>query len=141
MGHCSLSKKDRTAVHLHRKSVNADRDMTDTSPAPYQQWQGGKLRVIEYASRTFSPQERRWCVTHNGSVCFHFKQFRCYLLGRHFEVRVDNMAEMPKMKNPTGQAARYLDFVSNFSFDIKQRDGSRHINGNKRGQPEPAMPL
>jgi len=50
------------------------------------------------------------------------------------------MAEMPKMKNPTGQAARYLDFVSNFSFDIKQRDGSRHINGIERGQPEPAMP-
>jgi len=52
---------------------------------------------------------------------FGLKQFRCYLLGRHFEVRVDNMAltYYQKMKDPTGQAARYLDFVWNFSFDIK----------------------
>ena len=59
-----------------------------------QQWQGGKLRVIEYASRTFSLQERRWCVTRREMAAFVFglKQVRCYLLGRHFEVRVDNMA-------------------------------------------------
>jgi len=28
-----------------------------------QQWQDGKLRVIEYASRVFSPAERRYCAT------------------------------------------------------------------------------
>jgi len=42
-----------------------------------------------------------------------------------------------KMKDPTGQAARYLDFVSNFSFDIKHRDGSRHINADSLSRLRP----
>jgi len=60
-------------------------------------------------------------------------------IGRHFEVRVDNMAltYYQKMKDPTGQAARYLDFVSNFSFDIKHSDGSRHINADSLSRLRP----
>ena len=56
--------------------------------------QGGELNVIEYASRVFSAAERNYCASRRelSSVIFGLKQFRQYLLGRHFLVRVDNMA-------------------------------------------------
>ena len=69
---------------------------------------------------------------------FGLKQFRCYLLGRHFEVRVDNIfCLLPENENTTGQAAQYLDFVWNFSFVIKHRDGSRHINADSLSRLRP----
>ena len=70
---------------------------------------------------------------------FGLKQFRCYLLGRHFKARVDNRALTfyKQMKDPTGQAARYLDFMSNFSFDIQHRDGSKHTNADSLSRLRP----
>ena len=64
------------------------------------------------------------------ALIFGLKQFRPYLLGRHFQVRVDNMAirYYKNMKDTSGQCARYLDFLSNFDFDIVYREGGRHVN-------------
>ena len=53
-----------------------------------QQWQDGKLRVIEYASRTFNAAERAYCVTRRemAALIFGLKQFKHYLLGRPVQV-------------------------------------------------------
>lgn len=97
-----------------------------------QQWQDGQLKVIEYASRTFNAAERKYCVTRRelAALIFGLKQFRSYLLGRKFQVRVDNSAIRfyKNMKDTSGQCARHLDYLSNFDFDIAHRDGAKHSN-------------
>ena len=97
-----------------------------------QQFQDGRLRVIEYASRTFNQAERNYCVTRRelAALIFGLKQFRSYLLGRHFQVRVDNNAIRYYMgiKDASGQCARHLDYLSQFDFEITHRNDARHTN-------------
>jgi len=59
-----------------------------------QQWQNGELRVIEYASRTLNTAERAYCTTRKemAALIFGVKEYRCYLLGRHFQIRVVHAA-------------------------------------------------
>jgi len=106
-----------------------------------QQWQDGKLRVIEYASRTFNRAERAYCATRRemAALIFGLKMFRSYLLGRHFQIRVDNQALTfyQKSKDTTGQCARYLDFLANFDFEISHRSGSRHTNVDSLSRLQP----
>ena len=96
------------------------------------QWQDGKLKVIEYASRTFNAAERKYCATRRelAALIFSLKQFRSCLLGRRFQVRVDNMEikYYKSMRDVSCQCARHLDFMSNFDFDIILRNGARHVN-------------
>ena len=109
--------------------------------AVLQQWQDGKLKVIEYASRVFSAPERSYCVTRRemAALIFGLKHFRQYLLGRHFVIRVDHMALTfyQRTPEPVGQQARYLDFISQFDFEIKYRDGKRHINADSLSRLRP----
>ena len=88
--------------------------------------------MLEYASRNFNRAERAYCTTRRemAALIFGLKQFRPYILGRHFQIRVDNMALTfyRQMKDPTGQAARYLDFLSSFDFEVVHRSGARHTN-------------
>jgi len=75
------------------------------------QWQDGQLRVIEYASRNFNSVKRGYCATRREMTALitGLKQFKQYLLGRHFQIRVDNCAltYYRSMKDATGQCARY----------------------------------
>ena len=109
--------------------------------AVLQQWQGGKLRVIEYASRTYNAPERRYCVTRLEmlALIFALRQWKQYLLGRHFIVRTDHMAltYYQQTKEPVGQQARYLDFVSQFDFDLQYRPGVRHNNADALSRLRP----
>ena len=73
------------------------------------------------------------------ALIFGLKMFRSYLLGRHFQIRVDNQALTfyQKSKDPTGQCARYLDFLANFDFEISHRSGSRHTNVDSLSRLQP----
>jgi len=119
-----------------------DCDASGTAAAAVlQQWQDGKLRVIEYASRTFNSAERAYCATRREmtALIFGLRQYRPYLLGRHFEIRVDNAAltHYRQMKDATGQCARYLDFLSLFDFNIIFRRGVRHGNADSVSRIRP----
>ena len=100
--------------------------------AVLQQWQDGKLRVLEFASKTFNKAEREYCATRREmtALIFGLKQFRSYLLGRHFQIRVDNQAltYYQRSKDATGQCARHLDFLADFDFEIAHRNGLNHTN-------------
>ena len=100
--------------------------------ATVQQWQNGKLRVVDYASRVFNSAERSYCATRRelSALIFGLRAFQCYLLGRHFQVRVDNQAltYYQRSRDATGQCARYLDFLANFDFEIVHRRGANHTN-------------
>ena len=120
-----------------------------TAGAVLQQYQDGKLRVVEYASRVFNSAERNYCATRRelAAVIFALKTFRPYILGTKFQLRVDNQAVsfLMRVKNPAGQAARYLDFLADFEFQLIYRKGSSNANadalsrmppcGEDRGEP------
>lgn len=57
------------------------------------QMQNEKVKVIEYASRTLSKQERNYCATRKETLAliFGLKHFRTYLLGQRFVCRTDHM--------------------------------------------------
>jgi RNase H-like domain found in reverse transcriptase len=88
--------------------------------AVLQQCQDESLHVIEYASRTFNRAERNYCVTRRekAALIFGLRHFRQYLLGRRFVVGVHHMAltYYRKCRKPTGQHARHLDFIAEFSI-------------------------
>jgi hypothetical protein len=64
------------------------------------------------------------------AVMFGLKQFKQYLLERQFLLRIDHAVLTCLMKTPevVGQQARYLDFVSQFDFEIIHRPGTTHGN-------------
>jgi hypothetical protein len=96
------------------------------------QQQGQDVKVIAYASRTPRGAELNYSTTRKEmtAVIFGLKQFKQYLLGRGFLLRTDHAALTSLMKTPevVGQQARYLDFVSQFDFEIIHRPGTTHGN-------------
>jgi len=58
------------------------------------------------------------------------KQHRHYLQNRKFTVRTDHapLRSILKTKDPEGQLARWVAFLSTLNFDIVYRQGSSHIN-------------
>ena len=97
-----------------------------------QQWQEGELRVIAYGSRCLSSAEQNYSTTRREllAVVYGFKQFRQFLLGRHFLLRVDHSAltYLRKTPEPIGQAARWLEYIEEYDFDIIHRSGVTHGN-------------
>ena len=64
------------------------------------------------------------------ALVFRLKQYRQYLLGRHFLVRTDHAALMylRSAKELIGQQARWLDFTEEFQFNLQHRVGTAHGN-------------
>ena len=109
--------------------------------AVLQQYQNGKLHVIEYASRTFNKAERKYSVTRKemAAVIFALRHFRVYLIGVKFKIRVDHAAltHLKTVKDPSGQQSRQLEFLSRFNFDIEYRPGKQHVNADYMSRIEP----
>ena len=88
--------------------------------------------VIAYGSRTLSQSERRYCVTRKELLALvtFVKFFRHYLYGKKFLVRTDHgsLRWLMNFKNPEGQVARRIEFLSAFHMDIEHRPGRRHGN-------------
>ena len=63
-------------------------------------------------------------------VVWAFKHFRCYLLGKRFLVRTDHKAlkYWRKFKDPSAIIARWMEFLSQFDFDVQYRQGRAHAN-------------
>ena len=119
-----------------------DTDASDVAAgAVLSQWQSGKLRVIAYASRCFTAPERNYCVTRRELTAFLYGlfTFRVYLLQRDIVVRTDHMALkfLMSAREPIGQAARYLDFISQFRITIEHRPGARHGNADALSRFKP----
>jgi hypothetical protein len=86
-----------------------------------------ELHVIAYASRCLSRAERNYNTTRREllAVVIGLKQFRPFLLGRHFLLRVDHSSLTYLQRTPEvmGQAARWLEFIEEFNFTIQHRSG------------------
>ena len=96
------------------------------------QVQDNKERVIAYASKKLDRTQQRYSVTRRellAAVTF-MHQFRHYLLGRQFILRTDHssLRSLFEFKNPQGQLARWIESLSQYSFTIQYRPGTKHIN-------------
>ena len=96
------------------------------------QIQNGRERPIAYFSKTFSTEERNYCVTRREllAVVRAVKQFRPYLYGRTFRLRTDHesLTWMVKLKDPRGQVARWIEELQEFDYKLEHRRGTSHGN-------------
>jgi len=58
------------------------------------------------------------------------KQFRQYLLGRHFVIRTDHMtlSWLRKTPEPMPQLARWFVFIEQYDYEVVHREARRHGN-------------
>ncbi|CAM9473108.1 unnamed protein product [Heterosigma akashiwo] len=91
-----------------------------------QQHETGK-RVIAYASRLCSPQERNYSATEIEclGVIFSYNSFIIYLLNKRFQLVTDHksLQHLKLLKNPGGRIARWLMMLMEFDFDHVYRKG------------------
>ena len=96
------------------------------------QEQNGEEHVIAYASKKLDRQQQRYCVTRWEllAVITFIHQFKHYLLGRKFILRTDHspLRWMFTFKDPQDQMARWLEVLSQYEFDVTQREGKKHQN-------------
>ena len=96
------------------------------------QVQGGQEKVIAYYSKMMTPEERNYCVTRQEMVAIikAIKHFRPHLYGKKFLVRTDHasLSWLMRVKQPTGQLARWLETLSEYDFTLQHRRGLRHNN-------------
>ena len=97
------------------------------------QRQGGKEKVIAYASKKLSQSERQYCITRKELLAvYHFvTHFKHYLLGHKFIVRTDHRALtwMLNWKRPnTGQYCRWKEELEIFDMQVQFRPGNQHLN-------------
>jgi hypothetical protein len=110
-----------------------DTDASDTAVgAVLSQEQDGVERVIAYASKSLSREQRNYCVTRREllAIVIFLKYFRHYILGRRFLVRTDHAALqwLRRIPEPIGQQARWITLMEEFQFDIVHRAEKSHGN-------------
>ena len=85
--------------------------------------QEGVERPVAYYSRLYSQVEGNYCTTRKEllAVVEALRQFRPYILGRHFRVRSDHAAlrRFQRAPNLVAQQARWLDVLVEFDFAIE----------------------
>ena len=110
-----------------------DTDASDFAiGAELSQVQQGVERTISYASKSLPAPMRNYCTTRKEllAVLMFMQHYRHYLLGRHFTIRTDHasLVWIMRFRNSGGQLARWLSVLSEYSFDIQHRSGSKHSN-------------
>ena len=110
-----------------------DTDASDTAAgAVLSQLQHSVERPVAYYSKTFSAEEKNYCVTQKEllAVLRACQNFRPYLYGRPFLLRTDHesLRWMTRLKEPRGQLARWLEELQEFQMDIQHRKGVSHGN-------------
>ena len=96
------------------------------------QIQDGEEKVLEYASRTLTPQQQRYCTTRREllAVVTFLKQFRHYILSQSLIVRTDHssLRWLCNFKDPQGQLACWLEVIQEYQITIEHRPGKKHGN-------------
>lgn len=105
----------------------------DTIGSVLSQVQDGKEIVIEYGSRKMTKAEMKYCVTRKELLAVvHFaKQFRHYLLGAKFVIRIDHKAlewMLNWTKPSSTQYCKWIAELQQYDFIIQHRPGREHAN-------------
>ena len=77
-----------------------------------------------------TPEQQKYCVTRRELLVLFTRQFRHYLLGRKFLLRMDHnsLTWLQCFKYIEGQLARWLEELSQFDMTILHRSGSKRWN-------------
>lgn len=116
-----------------QKSFILDTDASDTGiGAVLSQEVDGLERVVAYASRALTKQERKYATTKKellGVVAFT-KYFKHFLLGKEFLLRTDHnsLRWLHNFHGIEGQLARWLEQLAAFQYKIVHRPGKLHTN-------------
>ncbi len=96
------------------------------------QIQDSEEKVIAYFSKSFSKEQRRYCVTRKEllAIVEAIKHFRHYLFGREFTIRTDHHALqwLRQFKHAEGQLARWIQRLETYHGTIIHRAGKLHQN-------------
>ena len=89
-------------------------------------------RVIAYASRALTKEERKYATTKKellAMVAFT-KFFKHYLLGKEFTLRTDHgsLRWLHNFQGLEGQLARWVEQLASFQYKIVHRPGKQHSN-------------
>lgn len=87
--------------------------------------------VVAYASRSLSTPERQYSVIQKEclAVVYALKQFRHYLLGRHFRLLTDHAPlQWLSAQKMEGMLCRWALAMQEYDFDIVYRKGSLNAN-------------
>jgi len=106
------------------------------------QHQNGLWWVVEYASRTLTAQEERYCVTRKEvlAAVFGLRQFKSYLTGLpNFQLITDHQSikYFDRTREPSGQLARFLEFLSNLNFTLEHRPGRQNVGADALSRIRP----
>jgi hypothetical protein len=106
------------------------------------QVQGGQERVIKYASKTLSPEQRRYCTTKREllGATWALRSFRYYLQGRHCLLRTDHASVRWWRTMEVGMPdviLRWLQYISTFDIEVEYRPGTHHWNADGLSRPPP----
>ncbi len=104
----------------------------------------GRLRPIQYASRTLNPAERNYSVCEREAlaVVFSLKKFRDYLLGAtEFKLSTDHAALQHAFnkKDVSGKLVRWLDLIAEYEFKITYRSGASNSAADYLSQIEEGL--
>ena len=109
-----------------------DTDASDKSiGAELIQVQNGQEKIISFASKVLTSTQRKYCTTRELLAVIVFtRQFRHFLLGRHFILRTDHnsLTWLLSFKNIEGQLARWIEELSQYNITIQHRSGIKHSN-------------
>ena len=96
------------------------------------QVQDGQERVICYGGKKLNKSQRNYAPTKGElfAVIYFIRHWKYYLQYKKFLLRTDHRALqwIHKMEAPSGMIARWLQTLSNFSFDVEYRKGKDHGN-------------
>ncbi len=92
----------------------------------------GKERVVQYISRTVTPQEQKNFSSNDlelAAIVWACDTFRPYVEGRHFILRTDHLNFKALMKTPDpGRASRWVFRLSEYDMEIIPRKGMYNAN-------------
>nr|VZI11331.1 unnamed protein product [Spirometra erinaceieuropaei] len=92
----------------------------------------GAERPVCFASKTLTKPQRNYCIYRRELLALitFVKQFKPFLIGRHFIIRSDHKALqwLQKIKDAEGQLARWQEVLQQFDFSFHFRPEKKHAN-------------
>jgi hypothetical protein len=108
-------------------SLEVDASQNAWGSVLYQTDNAGVQHIVSYASGTFSDVQKRYCTTRREvlGIILSLKHFKNFLIGRKITIFSDHCAlkYLQTSRQLSDQWSRYLDFLSDFSFDIQWKPG------------------
>ena len=112
----------------HLSIVDCDASDIAAGAVLMQQDKEGRENVIQYASYTFSTQERKWITMEKEAfaMVWAVTTFRTYLLGHRFVIRTDNSAASTLRMSKQPKLQRWAIILAEFEYTVEHRPGKRH---------------